>query len=46
MVVEAAINDRAAALVTYNMAHFRSVPVRFSVRLACPVKILREAIEP
>lgn len=46
MVLEAAINGRADALVTYNTAHFRSVPARFGVRLARPVEILREAIEP
>jgi putative PIN family toxin of toxin-antitoxin system len=46
MVLEAAINGRSDALVTYNAAHFRVAAGRFGVRLARPVDILREAIEP
>lgn len=46
MVLEAAINGRADALVTYNTAHFRVAAARFGVRLARPVEIIREAIEP
>jgi putative PIN family toxin of toxin-antitoxin system len=46
MVLEAAINGRADALVTYNTAHFRAAAVRFGVRLARPVDILREVIQP
>lgn len=44
MVLEAAINGHADALVTYNMAHFRVGAARFGVRLARPAEILREAI--
>lgn len=44
MVLEAAINGRADALVTYNAAHFRVGAARFGVRLARPAEILREAI--
>lgn len=46
MVLEAAINGRADALVTYNAAHFRAAASRFGVRLARPADILREVIEP
>jgi len=46
MVLEAAINSRADALVTYNTAHFRIAAARFGVRLARPVEIIREVIEP
>jgi predicted nucleic acid-binding protein len=46
MVLETAINGRADALVTYNLAHFRTAAARFGLRLARPVEILREAIEP
>ena len=46
MVLEAAINGRADALVTYNAGHFRTAATRFGVRLARPVEIIREAIEP
>ncbi len=46
MVLEAAINGRADALVTYNAPHFRAAASRFGVRLARPVEILHGAIEP
>lgn len=46
MVLEAAINSRADALVTYNTTHFRAAASRFGMRLARPVDILREAIDP
>jgi predicted nucleic acid-binding protein len=42
MVLEAAINGRADALVTYNTAHFQAAASRFGLRLARPVDILRE----
>jgi putative PIN family toxin of toxin-antitoxin system len=45
MVLEAAINGRADALVTYNTAHFRAAARRFGVRLARPADILHEVIE-
>jgi len=46
MVLEAAINGRTDALVTYNAAHFQGAARRFGVRLARPVEILREVIGP
>jgi hypothetical protein len=46
MVLEAAINGRADASVTYNATHFRAAASCFGVRLARPVDILREALEP
>jgi putative PIN family toxin of toxin-antitoxin system len=45
MVLEAAINGRADALVTYNAMHFRVAAARFSVRLARPAEILHETLE-
>ena len=45
MVLEAAINGRADALVTYNTAHFRAAAARFGVRLARPADILHEVID-
>ena len=46
MVLEAAINGHADALVTYNETDFRAAASRFGLRLARPVEILREAMEP
>lgn len=46
MVLEAAINGRADALVTCNTAHFRVAAARFGLRLARPADIIREVIEP
>jgi predicted nucleic acid-binding protein len=46
MVLEAAINGRADALVTYNEADFLPASKRFGMRLARPVEILREVIKP
>jgi putative PIN family toxin of toxin-antitoxin system len=45
MVLEAAINGRADALVTYNATHFRVAVARFGLRLARPADIIREVIE-
>ena len=42
MVLEAAINARADALVTHNLDHFRAAAPRFGLRLARPADILRE----
>jgi len=42
MVLEAAINGRADALVTYNVKDFREAAPRFGVRVARPAEILRE----
>jgi len=46
MVLEAALNGRADALVTYNAAHFQASAARFGVRLARPVEILQEVARP
>jgi len=46
MVLEAAINGHADALVTYNTAHFRVAAARFGLRLARPAEIIREVIVP
>ncbi len=42
LVLEAAVNGRADALVTYNVKDFRDVAPRFGVRIARPVDLLEE----
>jgi predicted nucleic acid-binding protein len=41
MLVEAAINGRADALVTYNLADFREVPGRFDIQVLGPAELLK-----
>jgi putative PIN family toxin of toxin-antitoxin system len=41
MVLEAAINGRAGALVTFNLRHYGTVPARFGVDLLLPRDALR-----
>jgi len=36
MVLETAVNGDAAALVTFNLRHFRDVPARFGIELLMP----------
>ena len=42
LVLEAAVNGRADALVTYNVRHFAEAAARFGVRLVRPVEMLKE----
>jgi predicted nucleic acid-binding protein len=42
LVLEAAVNGRAGALVTYNLRHFTQAAARFGLRLARPVEVLEE----
>jgi predicted nucleic acid-binding protein len=42
LVLDAAVNGRADALVTYNVRHFAQAAVRFGLRLARPVEVLEE----
>jgi predicted nucleic acid-binding protein len=42
LVLEAAVNGRADALVTYNVRHFAQAAPRFGLRLARPVEVLQE----
>jgi putative PIN family toxin of toxin-antitoxin system len=42
MVLEAAINGRADALVTYNIRDFRNAAPRFGIRLVRPADVLKE----
>ncbi len=42
LVLEAAINGRADALVTYNVRHFAPASARFGLRLARPIEGLEE----
>lgn len=42
MLVEAAINGRADALVTYNVADFRAASERFAIRLLSPADLLKK----
>lgn len=45
LVLEAAVNGRAQALVTHNVADFRRVPERFGIRTLKPAELLKE-LEP
>jgi hypothetical protein len=40
LLLEAAINGRADALVTYNVRHFAQAAARFGLRLARPIEVL------
>lgn len=42
MVLEAAVNGRADALVTYNLRHFALAGERFEVRILRPAELLRK----
>ena len=42
LVLEAAVNGRADALVTYNLRHFAQAAARFGLRLARPAEVLEE----
>jgi putative PIN family toxin of toxin-antitoxin system len=42
MVLEAAINGRADALVTHNVADFSVAAARFGLRVLVPAEVLRE----
>lgn len=42
MVLEAAVNGRAKALVTHNVRDFRSVALRFGIPTLTPAELLRE----
>ena len=42
LVLEAAVNGRADALVTCNLGHFAKGAARFGLRLARPVDVLEE----
>ncbi len=45
MVLEAAINGRADALVTHNVRHFTSAGNRFGLQVLTPADLLREVSE-
>jgi putative PIN family toxin of toxin-antitoxin system len=42
LMLEAAVNGRAAALVTHNLADFTAVAPRFAVRVLTPSLLMRE----
>jgi len=42
LVLEAAVNGRADALVTYNFRHFAVAAARFGLRVARPIEVLEE----
>ena len=44
IVLDAAANGRADALVTHNIRDFRSAASRFGINLLRPIEILREAL--
>lgn len=41
MVLEAAVNGRAEAIVTFNLRHYRAVPERFGIEIMRPAEALR-----
>jgi predicted nucleic acid-binding protein len=41
MVLEAAVNGRADALVTFNLRDFGMVPARFGIELMMPREVIR-----
>jgi hypothetical protein len=41
LVLEAAVNDRAHAIVTFNRKHFGEIPTRFGVEVLAPIDALR-----
>ena len=41
LVLEAAVNGRAAAIVTFNQRDFGAVPLRFGVEVLTPVEAVR-----
>ncbi len=42
LVLEAGLNGRADAIVTYDLRHFAAASARFGLRLARPVDVLEE----
>jgi predicted nucleic acid-binding protein len=42
LMLEAAVNGRAEALVTHNVVDFKSAAARFGVRTMTPGKLLKE----
>lgn len=44
MILEAAVNGHADALVTYNASHFQPAAMRFGLRLARPAEVLLEVV--
>ncbi len=42
MVLEAAVNGRADAIVTFNHNHFRNAPGQFGIQLWKPSEALRK----
>ncbi|WP_031237344.1 putative toxin-antitoxin system toxin component, PIN family [Asticcacaulis sp. AC460] len=44
LVLEAAINGRADALITYNMRDFIGAPERFGIRLLSPAQLLQALV--
>jgi putative PIN family toxin of toxin-antitoxin system len=45
MILEAAVNGRAAAVVTHNVGDFRPATMRFGVRTLTPAEFLKELIK-
>jgi putative PIN family toxin of toxin-antitoxin system len=44
MVLEAAINARAQAIVTHNMRDFGATPLRFGIEVLTPAEVLRRIV--
>lgn len=41
LVLDAAINGRASAIVTFNRRDFGSIPARFGIEVVIPAQVLR-----
>lgn len=44
MVLEAAVNGRAQAIITFNLRHYRAVPGRFGIEIMRPGEALRRIL--
>ena len=46
LMLEAAVNGRAEAIVTHNVTDFEPVSVRFGIRILTPAQLLKELPKP
>jgi putative PIN family toxin of toxin-antitoxin system len=46
LILEAAVNGQAVAIVTHNVRDFEPVAARFGVRILTPADLLKELIQP
>ena len=46
LILEAAVNGQAVAIVTHNVADFKPAAARFGVRILTPAEFLKELGQP